>query len=556
VATVQIAVKLLFPNLVLPYILYFMRKKITLCCLAISFCFISLFSEAQNINLSNSPYFDGECYLSANPLNPKHLVSAWIYFSTTNLKDAIATRSSFDGGNTWSPLQILPHVYTSFNSCDPTIYFGKDSCVYLGYIDLSGTHSNDSGYIMVSRSVNGGITWRAPVKAISYLAQANLPIDRPWIAADGTNGPYRGRVYLTSQNAYFAPQPHHPWFTYSSDSGSTWTPIKQLDDSIPSGVITDATAFTTVAANGTLYGFYYSYYTAYSPYARLVEVKSFNGGASFTTHAAINLTTADGLPAADSLLKAGICVSSNPVDTNNLILLSPSSYFGEPDITSYNTHDAGNTWAGPVRVNDDPVGAYDTCHDLNWGSFAPNGSFGVVWRDRRNTNIGDTVPFQIYGAMSVNGGNTYTANFLISDAISPFIDLDHGDDFLGCAVSDSAVYALWSDMRTGHENTFFNATPISKVPLGITSISDNSNIKVDAYPNPFHNETHIVVSSTVPLNNCKLQVFSLDGKKVGELQIPANGSYQFSNNTLASGTYIWSLFEGDKAIAHGKWVIE
>ena len=168
-----------------------------------------------------------------------------------------------------------------------------------------GLKAADSGYIMVTRSVNGGITWKTPVKAISYKAQPNLPIDRPWIAADASNGPYSGRVYLTSQNAYFTPQPHYPWITYSSDSGATWSPIKRLDDSIPSGTITDATAFTTVSANGTLYAAYVSYYTKYSLYPRLVVIKSSNGGNTFTPYTAITYGLSDAMPAADSLTKAG-----------------------------------------------------------------------------------------------------------------------------------------------------------------------------------------------------------------------------------------------------------
>ncbi len=533
-----------------------MRKITILFSLAISFCFTSFNGKAQNINLSNSPFWDGECNLQVNPKNPKHLVASWIYFSVTSLKNAIATRSSFDGGKTWTPLQTLPHLYTSFNSPDPTMYFGKDSCVYLAYIDLSGVHSSDSGYIMVTRSVNGGITWKPPVKAISYLAQPNLPIDRPWIAADGSNGPYAGRVYVTTQNAYFAPFPHHPWFTYSSDSGATWMPIKRLDDSIPSGLITDATAFMTVASNGTLYAAYFSYYTTYSPYARLILVKSYDGGNTFTTHAAINYTSADVVPASDSLLKDGISIAANPSDTSNLVVTGVSNHFGEPDIISYNTHDAGKTWSGPIRVNDDAVGAYDTCHDLSCGSFAQDGTFGVAWRDRRNTGRGDSASFQIYAAISKNGGNSFAPNFLISDTISPPVFIERGDDFLGCAVSDSGLYVEWSDMRTGKENTFFNATQTAKIPNGIFSISDNTNIKVEAYPNPFHNETNIVINSAIPLQHCKLQIFSIDGRKQSELPIAGNGTYKLSLKSLAAGTYIWSLVENDAAIAHGKWVIQ
>ncbi|HTB30447.1 MAG TPA: T9SS type A sorting domain-containing protein, partial [Bacteroidia bacterium] len=420
----------------------------------------------------------------------------------------------------------------------------------------SGVHSSDSGYVMVARSVNGGISWSTPVKAVSYLAQPNLPIDRPWIATDASNGPYSGRVYVTTQNAYFAPFPHHPWFTYSVDSGATWAPIKQLDDSIPTGLVTDATAFITVAANGTLYGAYFSYYTAYSPFARLVIVKSYDGGATFSTNVAYSFTSSDVVPAADSLLKDGISISSNPADTSNLVIVAPSNHFGEPDVVSINSHDAGKTWNGPVRLNDDQMGAYDTCHDLTCGCFAANGTYAAIWRDRRNTGKGDSVSFQIYGTTSRNGGDSYTPNFLISDAISPAVLIERGDDFLGCAVTDSNVYALWSDMRTGRENTFFNATPFSKIPLSVMSVSDNSNIKVEAYPNPFHNETNIVINSKTRLQPCKLEIFSIEGKKTGEMQIPGNGTYQLNFNFPASGTYIWSLEENGVAIAHGKWVVQ
>ena len=529
-------------------------KKNTLLLLA---SFISTFAFSQNINLSNSPYWDGECYLSANPKNPKHLVSAWMYFSTTNLENAMATRSSFDGGKTWSKLQILPHVSTKFTCADPTLYFGKDSCVYLAYIDASGTSTvNDSGYIMVARSVNGGITWKTPVKAISWKAQANLPIDRPWIAADASNGPYSGRVYLTSQNAYFTPQPHYPWFTYSSDSGATWSPIKRLDDSIPSGTITSATAFTTVSANGTLYAAYTSYYTKYSLYPRLVVIKSSNGGASFTPYIAITYTSADAMPAADSLVKSGLCIQSNPADTTNLIITETTNHFGEPDVETYNSHNAGRTWSGPVRVNDDQMGAYDTVHDLSWGSFAPNGTYAVTWRDRRNVGKSDTVPFQIYAALSKDGGNTYSANFLVSDSVSPAIKIIHGDDFLGCALSDSTIYSLWSDMRTGKENTFFNATSISKIITAVPMITNTPDVTVNFSPNPFHDQTNVVIHTTLPMQNTTIQVYSMDGKKVDEIPIGEGTLHTLRVNSLATGTYIWSLVQGEKTLARGKWVIE
>lgn len=527
-------------------------KKIILLVLFGSLTFTGF---TQNVNLSNTKYWNGECYLAVNPKNPNHLVTAWLYFSLTNLKNAVATRSSFDGGKTWSPLQIQPHVYSSFTSADPTMYFGKDSCIYLAYIDLSGLKSADSGYIMVTRSVNGGITWKAPVKAISYKDQPNLPIDRPWIAADGNNGPYAGRVYLTSQNAYFAPQPHYPWFTYSSDSGATWTPIKRLDDSIPSGTVTDATAFTTVSANGTFYAAYISYYTKYSVYPRLVVIKSHDGGQSFTPHIAYTYKLADAIPSADSLLKDGFCIASNPADTSNLVIIAPSNHFGEPDIVSYNTHDAGITWNGPVRLNDDLIGAYDTAHDQTWGSFTPDGIFGAVWRDRRNTGTGDTVGFQIYGTISKDEGDSYSPNFRLSDTISPAITIIHGNDFLGCGISDSSIYAAWSDMRTGKENTFFDAFSLKNLITSVSSTTSQS-INVEVYPNPFHNQTNVIIHSVKPLYNSNLMVYVMDGRQVAESPIGQGTMHTLTFNTLAAGIYTWSLVQNGKILANGKWVVQ
>ncbi len=97
----------------------------------------------------------------------------------------------------------------------------------------------------------------------------------------------------------------------------------------------------SVSANGTLYAAYFSYYPSYSPYARLIVVKSYDGGNTFITHAAINFTAADVVPVADSLIKAGLSIASNPTDTSNLVISGVSNRSGEPEVVSYNTHDAG-----------------------------------------------------------------------------------------------------------------------------------------------------------------------------------------------------------------------
>jgi hypothetical protein len=179
-----------------------------------------------------------------------------------------------------------------------------------------------------------------------------------------------------------------------------------------------------------------------------------------------------------------------------------------------------------------------------------------VWRDRRNTGKGDSAAFQIYGTISTDGGNTYIRNFLISDTISPPIYLVRGDDFLGCAVTDSNVYTAWSDMRTKKEETFFNSTSISKIMTGINIVSTNPDIKVEFFPNPFHDETTIEIHSLQPLDKTTLLVFDISGKKVAEFTISEGTTHTIKVNHLAAGTYVWSLLSGEKELTQGKWIIE
>ena len=88
------------------------------------------------------------------------------------------------------------------------------------------------------------------------------------------------------------------------------------------------------------------------------------------------------------------------------------------------------------------------------------------------------------------------------------------------------------------------------------TISDNPAIKVDVYPNPFHNQTNIMIHATQSLQGSTMLVFSIDGKKVDELPIGEGTMHSITVNSLAPGTYIWSLVQGEKILARGKWVIE
>jgi hypothetical protein len=76
------------------------------------------------------------------------------------------------------------------------------------------------------------------------------------------------------------------------------------------------------------------------------------------------------------------------------------------DTLAWRSTDGGTTWAGPVRVNSTPNSAREGLHDL---AAAPNGQLFCVWVDLRNGKP------QLFGALSANGGATWSDNGAISD---------------------------------------------------------------------------------------------------------------------------------------------
>jgi len=72
-----------------------------------------------------------------------------------------------------------------------------------------------------------------------------------------------------------------------------------------------------------------------------------------------------------------------------------------PELLAYRSTDAGQTWSGPVTVNDVAESAREGLHDL---ALSPNGDLFSTWLDLRNGKM------ELWGASSRDGGATWTKN--------------------------------------------------------------------------------------------------------------------------------------------------
>ncbi len=486
-----------------------------------------------NTNISNSTNWDTEPYIAVNPTNSNNIVAAWMRVSGITL--VIGTNYSIDGGLTWTTPTTIPNLHPTFLMADVSLTFNNAGNVFMSYVNYSA--AQDSGYVMVTKSLDGGATWGARVKAFNGLATPDKPIDRPWIVVDNSGGVFDGRLYVVTKSVESGVMPHHVWMKYSADNGSTWSSQILVDDSIPSNLITNTMGAPTVGADGSLYIGYLSYDPPSSPFARMICLKSTDGGVSFIPHI-IGYPVA-GSAITDTLYQGSIVLSANPTVAGNIVFTFTDQRNGDPDILSVHSNDGGNTWTSvPVRLNDDGL-SNGVGQDMSWAGFSTTGKYGVAWRDRRNTGGTSSSPFEIFSTVSIDGGSTFKPNYKISSAPSPFINIQKGNDFIGISLNDNFVFYDWCDLRTGNTEIFFNKTSMTF----FTAVSEGNmpGFVSSIFPNP--TSTNATLKFTVKEKQfLNISLFDLQGRLMKIIASQnfniGDHTFQISTSDLPSGTYL------------------
>ena len=181
-------------------------------------------AKGQNVNISRGNVFDGEPFLAINPNNSQHMVIAWMGWVNLTNRFQIKIKTSFDGGQTWSPQTNLPHAVSGYSSADPCLEFDHLGNVFVSYIDFTGVNPPVTGGVYISKSIDGGLTWGTSTVVITTSYDGTKwPIDRPWMAIDNSTGPHQGNIYITSFNLNRLNPPFNPYLSVSYDNGSTFS---------------------------------------------------------------------------------------------------------------------------------------------------------------------------------------------------------------------------------------------------------------------------------------------------------------------------------------------
>ncbi len=463
-----------------------MKEKLLLFIIIIS----SLLSFSQTQNISNGQVFDGEPYISIDPYNAQHLIVAWMSWEL-NYRISIKTKTSYNGGKSWSQANRIEHVISGYTSADPSIEFDHQGNIFLSFIDYTGYEADTlKGGIYTCKSIDGGLNWNEAVEVLNINSDpGKRPIDRPWISIDRSAGENQGNIYITSMNAKEANSAYHPYFMKSTDSGDSYHMWKYLDTTnwLAGNYITQPMPTNCVAADGSFHAIYPSYVFSQNPLAQFIIASSYDGGNSFSYQTVLSLSGVK-----DSLAKTGYLLRANPANAQHLAFFYFDNKFDDLDLFIRESYNQGISWTEETRINDDYTGA-QRMQDLVWADFDIDGDLVIAWRDRRNgSDTTYSTSSEIWSSVRSKDSSTFSTNFRISDTLVAYDEIlsYSGNDFMCIKMMDDTLNAVWGDTRNGKLNIWFQKMDL-KGNISSTFQLSNENIPfVKIFPNPFTQTIH------------------------------------------------------------------
>ena len=442
------------------------------------------------------------------------MVVAWMgYFPYS--KVYIKTKVTFDGGQTWSSLNSIPHTNTLYGSADPSLAFDNSGNVFLSFIDFDKNSS--SGAVFVVKSTDGGLTWGNPIEVINENADTHKPIDRPWISIDRSGGVNEENIYITTIPPTvfgYLPPPYHPYFSVSLDGGNSFQ-WRYLDTTnwLAGNVIPQPFASNCVASDGTFYAVFPSYVSSQNIYPQFIIASSQDNGNSFSYNTVFSSLS----NVSDTLAKKGYLLRADPSDSNHLAFFYLGTDYGDIDVFMRESFDKGVNWSAATRINDDPI-ENNRMQDLLWADFDNAGDLVVSWRDRRNgTDSTYTTSSEIWGAVRSKDSTNFSANFQISDNSVPYDTIlsYSGNDFMCIKLANDTLNAVWGDTRNGKLNIWFQRMSMTGLILSTQQISSENVPNIIIFPNP------------------TVSIITIDGKNIDKvIIINENGKVELAKQNL------------------------
>jgi len=463
--------------------------------LVLPLLFLSISIFGQNVNISNGFVFDGEPYLAIDPSDSQHIVIAWMGWVNIENQFMIRTKTSFDGGQTWSDTFELPHVQTGFTSADPCVDFNSKGEVFISYIDFTGTEPPVTGGVYISKSMDGGLTWEFPNLVISTeFDGTKWPIDRPWMVIDNSSNSNSDNIYITTFNLNRTNPSFNPYLSVSHDGGRTFdSKILDTNGWLAGNLNPFPMCSPSISPSGSFYGVYPSFLFSQSLKFQTFLVSSNDGGINLEYNFVLEHDFPANVIDFPNAKKGGLLLA-DPSKEEHLVYIFLAADFVDLDVFITESNNLGVTWSDPIRVNDDPV-SNNRMQDLLWGDFDIDGDLVISWRDRRNGKNGSfQADSEIWAAFRSKDSLNFGKNFQITNELIAFDSIleNSGNDFMSIKLQDDNINATWGDTRSGRLNIWFQSLTTNGLVLNTQQVSPKQDLRVALFPNPSSSKVTVI----------------------------------------------------------------
>jgi hypothetical protein len=311
--------------------------------------------------------------------------------------------TSTNGGVSWTH-GFLPATTPASTPAGPFSAVSDSTVAYdarhkVWVISWLGLHESGAVDVMVSRSVDGGLTWSNP----TAVAATGAPYDKNWTVCDNTaSSPFYGHCYTEFDAGTM-------FMSSSSDGGLTWgAPIATADNARGIG------GQPLVQPSGRVI----------VPYADRFDrqIRSFSSDdGGLTWNASVEVATFSTQPIPG--LRSALLVSAE-INRDGVVYVVWQDNRFEPggsanDLVMSSSAD-GTTWSPVARIPIDPVGS-NVDHFIPGLAVNRTTAAGLTelaltyYFERPAGCVGSTCQIQVGFVSSTNNGRTWSAPHTLSD---------------------------------------------------------------------------------------------------------------------------------------------
>lgn len=539
----------------------------------------------QDSPISGGAENESEVHAAINPFDTNNIVVSPIQNSGTGLSCPVYYTKNF--GSSWSKssFQNMPSEPggLTIGGGDPVFAFGKDSIVYMTWIDLyikNMSYADGHWGLFYAYSNDGGANWLTSPNNIVSKVEGNLNtfqfngplVDKQWMAVDMTNGQHQNTIYVcyveinATNNTYNI-------VVNKKASDSTQFLVNSVN---VSGVGFSMVQFSSIGVdnNGNVH---ISFFGAKSQgnYA-LWHSKSTDGGNSFSTPQKVSdiqlpqysygQTNLSILGIDDDRLYPSSYIAVDKTN-GNLYLTWTANGISQKlnkglDVYFTKSVDHGSSWSTPIVVNDDTLSEIHQFYSAI--TVSDDHRVCISWYDRRSDT--NNVITDYYLAESNDFGQTFTKNHQVTTIGSDFSKIGNLNNGFGIGeytqvlATNTYTIPIWSDGRKNTGDVDIFVAFINKNTQNIeqiTAITEKFALQ-KVYPNPTKDDLTFSFYLKEK-SNVKISIFNVLGQRIqdveninfdsGEHSVKANVS---SNK---SGIYYY-LFETEFGNASGMIIKE